>query len=77
MITVTSVVGNKVYFQGHVTLEEVGSDLLITGLAVDSAETIQHEIDQELANTVPSNGATKWLIYIYKKTKELLCPECS
>ena len=77
MITITKVEGDTIYFQGHVTLEEIGSDLSITGLAVDSNETIQHEIDQELANTVPSNGATKWLIYIYKKTKELLCPECS
>ena len=77
MITITSVEGDKVYFHGHVTLQEVNDDLLITGLGVDSNETISHEIDQELAGTVPSNGATKWLIYIYKKTKELLCPECS
>ena len=77
MITITSVQGDKVYFHGVVTLQEVNEDLLITGLGVDTEETISHEIDQELAGTVPTNGATKWLIYIYKKVKEVLCPECS
>ena len=49
----------------------------ITGLEVDEDNTITHHVDQELyASAVPGSGAGRLLVYIYKKVRKLLCPEC-
>lgn len=76
MIKITAVEGDVVHFEGTVTLVELDGLMNITGLEVDEDNTITHHVDQELYSAVPGSGAGRLLVYIYKKVRKLLCPEC-
>ena len=77
MIHIDSVDGDVVHFHGAVTISQLDGVLDITGLAVDEDSTMSHEVDQEMLSSVPGTGAGRLLVYIYKKVKELICPECT
>ena len=75
-LNIIGVEGDKVYVSGYVQLNQVGQDLEVTGFDIQNNDTITHEIDPVLMASIPGTGYGKLLMYIYKKAKELLCPEC-
>ena len=77
MITITKVEGHTVYFEGTVQISQDGQELSLTGFDTDVTDTITHQVDTAMMQSIPGTGAGRLLVYIYKKAKQLLCPECT
>ena len=76
-LQITDTDGNRVYIAGWVELEEQDGQMIVKGFDIGNDDEITHEVDAGLMQNIPGTGAGKLLMYIYKKAKELLCPNCN
>ena len=76
-LQITEIDGNRVYVSGWIELDENGNDLTVKGFDIGNDDEITHEVDADLMQSIPGSGYGKLLMYICKKAKELLCPNCT